>query len=271
MKTPVMMVHGMCCTGNVWSHFRSYFEQRGARVFTPTLRPEARVSIHAKPHHGLRQLGLGDYVRDLEQEALRIAELTGQRPVVVGHSMGGLLAQVLAERGAVEAAVFISPSAPAGVRDAMTSMFWSSVSISNRLGIAPWAIRSQRQVADLAVFNLLPKAQREVAFNAFVYESGRAFNELGKWAVDERRVRVPVLTIAATKDRLVPAKLVRMTGKKYAAVGGEFREYAAHAHWLYAEPGWQKPAADIYAWLERTLTRPRKLRVRVPSARPHGF
>jgi alpha-beta hydrolase superfamily lysophospholipase len=260
-----MMVHGMCCTGDVWSNFRSFFEARGARVFTPTLRPDARVTIMGKPKAELRALGFADYVRQLEGEAAAIADETGTRPVVIGHSMGGLLAQVLAERGCVDAAVFISPSAPADVRDPVTKLFWSAISLSNTLGIAPWAIRSNRRMVDRTVFNAVPEAERQAAYEAFVYESGRAFNDLGNWPVDERRIRVPVLTVAARLDRLVPAKLVRLTGKKYAAIGGDFREYAEHGHWLYAEPGWERPAADIFSWLEAALERGRPVAAASPA------
>lgn len=250
-----MMVHGMCCTGDVWSRFRGFFEARGARVYTPTLRPDARVSILGKPQRGLRALGFGDYVAQLEREARQIEEETGKRPVVIGHSMGGLLAQVLAERGCVDAAVFISPSAPAGVRDTTARVFWSFIKLTNRLGVAPWAIRSSRRIVEATVFNVVPHAERDAAYNAFVYESGRAFHDLANWPVDERRIRVPVLTVAATKDKLVPAKLVRLTGKKYAPIGGDFVEYENHGHWLYAEPGWERPAGEIYNWLDNALNR----------------
>jgi hypothetical protein len=46
-----------------------------------------------------------------------------------------------------------------------------------------------------------------------------------------------------------------LTGRKYAAVGGEFREYPNHGHWLYAEPGWEKVANDIYEWLSAATER----------------
>jgi pimeloyl-ACP methyl ester carboxylesterase len=248
-----MMVHGMCCTGDVWANFRAFFEARGARVFTPTLRPDLRQTIRQAPNRGLGELGFTDYVRQLEDEVRHITQETGRRPVVIGHSMGGLLAQVLAERAAVDAAVFISPSAPAGVRDLTANLFWSGVALSHRLGLAPWAIKSSRALVDRTVFNCIPAAERTAAYDAFVYESGRAFKDLGHWPVDEKRVRVPVLTIAASRDRLVPAKLVRLTAKKYAAAGGDFIEYREHGHWLYAEPGWQKPAADIHAWFDKVL------------------
>jgi pimeloyl-ACP methyl ester carboxylesterase len=252
-----MMMHGMCCTGDVWSRFRDFFEARGARVFTPTLRPDARTTILAKPNHALKAVGFAEYLRHLEEEIERISDATGQRPAVIGHSMGGLLAQVLAERNLVEAAVFISPSTPAGLHDTATRLFFSYIALKHRLGTAPWAIKSSRRLLDYTVFNRVPFAERQAAYDAFVYESGRAFNDLGNWQVDETRVRVPVLTVAASQDRLVPAKLVRRTGKKYATVGGDFVEYREHGHWLYAEPGWEKPATEIYDWLHKALERSR--------------
>jgi alpha-beta hydrolase superfamily lysophospholipase len=73
---------------------------------------------------------------------------------------------------------------------------------------------------------------------------------MARWPIDESKIRVPVLTVAASRDKLLPPHLARLVAKKYAAIGGEFREYAEHGHWLYTEPGWEKPAADIYAWLK---------------------
>ena len=63
LRAPVLMLHGMCCTGDVWKHFRGFFETRGARVYTPTLRPDQRT--RARPPRELRQLGFEDYVGDV--------------------------------------------------------------------------------------------------------------------------------------------------------------------------------------------------------------
>jgi alpha-beta hydrolase superfamily lysophospholipase len=249
MKTPVMMVHGMCCTGEVWSSFRTFFEERGTRVYTPTLRADARTSIRDKPSVALRALRFGDYVSDHVREAKRIEVETGRKPAVIGHSMGGLLAQAMAQRDCVSAAVWISPAPSAGTHDLQSGLFWFAVRAAHALRVAPLAIKPARKAIFTQVFNALPEADREAAYNAMVYESGPAFAAMGSWPIDASQVRVPVLTVAATRDKLVPAKLVRLAARKYAAVGGEFREYADHGHWLYAEPGWEQPATDIYAWL----------------------
>jgi pimeloyl-ACP methyl ester carboxylesterase len=249
MRTPVLMIHGMSCTGAVWDGFKRFFEQRGTRVYAPTLRPDLRGSLLAKPHHGLRELTFEHYVEDMEREARSIEAATGRKPAVIGHSMGGLLAQVLAERGRVSAAVLLTPAAPAGVADLRTRLFWGAIGLAYRLRLAPWAIKPARRRVERSVFNRLPASEREAAHAGMVYESGRALMALADWPIDESKIRVPVLTIAALGDRLIPARLVRLTASKYAAAGGEFRQYAEHGHWLYSEPGWEKAAGEIYEWL----------------------
>jgi alpha-beta hydrolase superfamily lysophospholipase len=249
MDTPVMMVHGMCCTGDVWQRFREFFEARGTRVYTPTLRPLARCTVSERPSRALSEIGFTEYIADLEDEIARIERETGKTPVVIGHSMGGLLAQMLAERNSVRAAVFISPSAPLGVGTLQWKLSWALIMAAAKFNLVPYAISPDRRAAERAALHLLSPEDRQAAHAAMVHESGRAFTDIGRCRIDETKIRIPVLTVAASRDRLVPAVLVRLTGKKYATIGGEFREYGAHAHWLYAEPGWEKPAEEIYEWL----------------------
>lgn len=251
MKTPVLMVHGMCCTGEVWSRFRSFFEARGTPVYTPTLRPSLRVRLSERPPRELRDLRLSDYVDELELEVHRIVAETGMKPAVMGHSMGGLLCQALAARSLAAAAVFISPAAPAGIRTLRSAAFWAAFAIARRRGWTAGVIRPHPQTLAMIVLNALPIAERAAVHGAMVYESGGAFADFANFPVDESLVRVPVLTIAAGRDRLISTALARLTARKYAPGGGEFREYPNHGHWLYSEPGWEVPANDIYNWLAK--------------------
>ncbi len=265
------MIHGMCCTGEVWTQFRSFFEARGVKVYTPTLRPDLRVSVRARPPRALRDLSLADYVTDLEHEIDQIERETGMTPAVIGHSMGGLLGQALAARGRVSAGVFISPAAPAGIRTFQSNIFWTGYALAHRMGWTPRVIRPARRTIDRAVCNVLPELERAAVLEAMVHESGRVFSEFGGFPIDHTTVRVPVLVIAAGRDRLVPAALVRLTGARYAAVGGEFREYRNHGHWLYSEPGWETPAHDIYEWLSAATARTgRAARVATADAQSVG-
>ncbi|HEY2733283.1 MAG TPA: alpha/beta hydrolase, partial [Polyangiales bacterium] len=168
MKTPVMMVHGVSCTGEVWTHFRSFFEARGVRVYTPTLFPELRVNIRQQPSAALGRLRFTDYVEELEREIQRIELQTGMTPAVIGHSMGGLLAQALAEHNKVAASVFVSPSPPAGVRTPTMRMFWGAWGAAHRFGFAPKILRPNRRTTDRFVFNVMPLEERAGARSSMV-------------------------------------------------------------------------------------------------------
>jgi len=248
MARSILLIHGMCCTGDVWRNFRAFYEARGVRVFTPTLRPLDR--LRRKPPPALRALRFVHYVADLEQEIERIEAQTGERVSVIGHSMGGLLAQVLAERNRVNAAVLISPTAPAGVRTVAMHVFWNAFAVVHRLRLVPHAMYPHRVLADWLVFNQVPHVERDDHHAGLVHEAAQVFADFRLHHVDETRIKVPLLTIAARRDRLVPPALVRLTAKKYEAIGGAFKEYPDHGHWLYAEPGWQRPAAEILEWIE---------------------
>jgi alpha-beta hydrolase superfamily lysophospholipase len=248
MTRSFLLIHGMCCTGEVWNNFKRFYEARGVRVFTPTLRPELRV--RRRPPAALAQLRFADYVADLERELDRIEQQTQSQVTVIGHSMGGLLAQALAERNRPNAAVFISPTSPVGVRSRALRRFWKGFDYVHRAGLVPGALYPYRAITEWIALNAVPPAERRAAHASMVCESRAVFADFRKLHIDETKIRIPVLTIAATRDRLVPAFEVRRTAKKYAAVGGHFKEYDAHGHWLYAEPGWERPAADILEWVE---------------------
>lgn len=248
MPRSFLLIHGMCCTGEVWCNFKSFYEARGIAVFTPTLRPHDRV--RRRPPASLRALRFRDYLEDLDQEIHRIEQQTGERVTVIGHSMGGLLAQALAERNRANAAVLISPTAPLDVRTPQMLAFWAGFKLAHLVGLAPRTIFPSRRAVDWFVFNQVPAAERAAHYAAMVAESGEAFADFRVHPIDEHKIAIPMLTIAARRDRLVPAALVRLTARKYEKIGGAFKEYSNHGHWLYAEPGWEVVAADILAWVE---------------------
>jgi pimeloyl-ACP methyl ester carboxylesterase len=248
MSRSFLLIHGMCCTGDVWRNFKSFYEARGVRVFAPTLRPLDRV--RSTPPQSLRALRFAHYVADLEQEIDRIEAETGNRVTLIGHSMGGLLAQALAERNRANAVVLISPTAPAGVSNRTMRGLWAAFALVHQLKLVPSAMFPYRAVADLLVFNQVPSAARDGEHVGLVHEATTVFADFRLHRVDETKIKIPVLTVAARRDRIVPAALVRLTAKKYQAQGGAFKEYANHGHWLYAEPGWETPAAEILEWIE---------------------
>jgi len=233
--------------------YLSAFEAAGYRCTAPTLRYHD-VEPGAEPDARLGTTSLLDYAADLEGEI----RLLGAKPILVGHSMGGLLAQILASRGLARAVVLLAPASPAGVfaiRPSVLRSFWS---VQTTWGFWRKPMRQTFAEAAYSMLHRLPAAEQRRVYDAFVYESGRAACEIGYWLldparasrVDAARLTCPVLILSGAEDRITPAPVVRRVARKYARVA-TYRELPGHAHWLVGEPGWEEVAGVALDWLRR--------------------
>jgi pimeloyl-ACP methyl ester carboxylesterase len=255
MSKTLFMIHGMWGSGAYWAKYRRFLEAEGYRCIAATL-PYHDGEPNAVPDPRLGNASLLDYASALEREI----EGLGERPIILGHSMGGLLAQMLAARGFARAAVLLTPASPAGIlalRPSVVRSFWS---VQTRWRF--WQ-RPMRQTFNEAVYSMLhrvPQHERRGIYDRFVHESGRAACEIGYWfldprraaSVDESKVTCPVLVVGAAEDRIVPAAVVRRVAHKYRAVA-TYREFERHAHWVVGEPGWQEIAEYVARWLRQAV------------------
>lgn len=231
---PLLFVHGLFAAGWMFERWMTYFAERGRAVYALDLRGHGASA----PVADLGRVSLGDYVDD----ALRAARALGN-VVIVGHSMGGLIAQKLAERGAVTAAVLVSPAPPRGIplislRLVMRQAKYLPALLRSR------AIRVQRGDAEALIMNRIPPDERPAVFARFQPDSGRAGREimLGAVAVDRRQVRCPVFVFGGDDDRFIPLRVARRVAAKY---GAPLRVLPSRAHLVMQEPGWREAAGEI--------------------------
>ncbi|RKY36811.1 MAG: alpha/beta hydrolase [Candidatus Omnitrophota bacterium] len=235
-----------------WESYKSLFEKEGYRCVTSMLRFHDMASNDV-PDPQLGTTSLLDYAKDLENEIKQL----GVKPIVIGHSMGALLAQILGSRGIAKALILLVPAAPAGIMALRPSVIRSFLSVQTKWGFWKKPMRQSFKEASYSIFNLLPSDKQKEIYDKFVYESGLAASEIGYWfldskrasRVDESKVKCPVLVIAGAKDKIAPASVVRKVAQKYKAVS-TYKEFANHAHWIVAEPGWQEIVEYVLGWLE---------------------
>tara|TARA_R110000796_G_scaffold227062_4_gene343606 strand:+ start:8485 stop:9255 length:771 start_codon:yes stop_codon:yes gene_type:complete len=252
MTKSLLMIHGVGCGGEVWHRMQPGFEAAGWTCSTPTLFPDQRV--RENPAATLSDLGLDDYVKSMADTARLMVDETGAKPAVIGHSMGGLIAQCLVEQGLVSQAVFLTPAQPKDCSAVTLSVAYTFLNIligRNRSK----AYKVWESGFRYGVLNKVPRRRHAEIYADARYDSGKVYGDITDGIeIDETLFTVPTLTIAATADRATPAKAVRKVGEKYAKspVAGDFLEYKNNAHWIVDEPGTDKVVADIVAWLEKT-------------------
>ena len=247
----LLMIHGIGCDGSAWDAMKPGFEAAGWTCEAMTLFPDRRV--RENPPANLAELGFADYVEAAANEARRLAARDGAKPAVIGHSMGGLIAQVLAERGEVSKAVFLTPAQPKGCAVIGLSVAWTFLNVIAKQDRTQ-AYKVWKTGFSWGVLNRVPKARHDEIYAGALYDSGKVYGDMTDGiSVDASRVMIPTLTIAAGQDRATLPQGVRKVGEKYAAspVKGDFIEYPGHAHWIVDEPGTDKVVADIAGWLRR--------------------
>jgi pimeloyl-ACP methyl ester carboxylesterase len=253
MAATIVMIHGMWAGGWYWENYKRFFESKGYQCITPTLRFHD-MDPKELPNPQLGTTSLLEYLEDLEKEINQLDAL----PIIMGHSMGGLLAQMLGSRGLAKALVLLTPASLSGIialRPSVIRGFWS---VLTKWGFWRKPMRPTFNEAVYSMLQLLPVKEQKKIFSQFVYESGRAGFEIGFWflhrkgtaRVEEAKVTCPVLVVAGGQDRLTPASVVRKVAAKYRAVS-TYKEFTNHAHWVVGEPRWQEVAEYVSDWLDR--------------------
>ena len=259
MGKSILMIHGVGCGGDVWSRMRTDFEAAGWRCESPTLYQHLRT-VNAPPE-GLSELCLSDYVRASADYAKQLEQEEGEPPVVIGHSMGGLIAQNLATSNLVSAAIFLTPAGPHDCASASLAQVFTfaNVIFTSEKKRRSSAFKVWKAGFMWGVLNCVPRQKRLEIFAQARFDSGQVYQDLtdlenaagGVGMINESQINIPTLTISAGKDRATPARMVRKIADKYAraAMPGDFKEYPNNAHWILDEPGVETVSHDILQWL----------------------
>ncbi|MDB5471246.1 MAG: alpha/beta hydrolase fold protein [Caulobacter sp.] len=242
------MVHGAFCGGWIWDDFRGAFEAAGHTVLTPDL-----------PGHTAGTDPAGKSMSDYADHIAAVCASCETPPVLIGHSMGGLVAQLVAAKARLSALVLLAPSAPWGVYGSTMEEGASAVSL---YALGPFwlqAIAPDKTLAHSYSLDRMDKPARDAAFARMVPESGRALWETLNWWLDpfmttqvSAKPGLPVLAMAGGKDVIHPAVTVRQTAQR---MGGEAVVFEDMSHWLPGEPGWEAVAARCLNWLDGKLAR----------------
>jgi len=250
-----MMIHGMMGGGWYWENYKAYFEGKGYRCITPTLRLHD-MDPKGTPDPTLGTTSLLDYAKDLIQDI----EKLGEKPVIMGHSMGGLLAQMVGSRVSAEALVLLTPASPAGINILKPSVMRTFLSTQLKWGFWRKPMRLTFWESTYSMLQLFtPEEQREI-YDKFVYESGQVAFEMGFWfldrrkasQVDESKITCPVLVVAGALDKITPHSVVQKVAKKYRHVS-TFRLFNNHSHWVVSELGWEEVVDYVSNWLDQVL------------------
>lgn len=241
----LVLIHGAWVTPESWSTFRQPFDEAGYKVHAPAW-PQIFDGAVA-----IGRLTLGKIVDHLESE---IRKLKG-RPVLVGHSFGGLVTQLLLDRGVGRIGVALNPAPIAGVVPG-TDAFSAIAPIVARVGGWKRPYAFSREIFGRRFANAAPSSLVDDAFARYVIPApGAIFHQaalrLGT-RIDPRRRDQPLLVTGSTADRLISARMSRATARlqRRSRAQTDYVEFDSQSHFLIAEPGWERVAGTVLGWIE---------------------
>lgn len=260
-KPPIVLIHGLWMTPASWHTWADRFRAAGHEVIVPGwpgIDDRSAAEIRRDPS-ALKGLGIKQIVDHYD----RIVRALPEKPIIIGHSFGGLFAQMLADRGLGRAIVGVAPGQPAGVTTLPFSALRTGFPVlGNPFGKNAATPISKAQF-HYAFGNDLTRAESDVLWEEFAINSANraffdgvasVFNEKGGAShVDFAKAdRAPVLLILGEKDHAIPPAIGREVLKKYTSTGSpsivEYKEFPGRTHRIVSQDGWEEVADFALEW-----------------------
>lgn len=247
---PILFIHGAWHGAWCWQpYFMPYFASQGYDCFALSLRGHAG----SEGREALFKTSLADYVDDVARVADDITAQTGQRPILIGHSMGGLITMKALERMTAPAAVLLAPIPVRGFIPAMLRQLLRKPARSFRVltQLSPYMlVNTPESTRDMFFSPDIPRTDLLRYFERIQPESFRVLLDVTLLDLPRPdRVRVPVQVLGAGNDSIFTPYEIKATATAYRAAPVMFENMA---HDMMLEPEWQRVADAILSWLVAT-------------------
>jgi len=254
----VVLIHGLWMSPLSWEQWIERFAQRGCRVLAPAWpgMEDRDVADLRRDTSAFARVGVTEIADHYE----RIVRGLDRPPIIMGHSFGGLIAQVLLDRGLGAAGVAIHPAPIKGILGLPPSALRvASVALRNPAN-RHRAVALTADQFHYAFTNTLDRHESALIYERYavpgpgrpLFQAGVAnFTKHAPTQVDVRNdTRAPLLLLAGGKDHTVPASTTRANHKLYrhSRAVTELKEYPERSHFTVGQEGWEEVADHALAW-----------------------
>jgi non-heme chloroperoxidase len=262
-QTPVVFVHGLWLLPSSWDRWADLFEHAGYAPLTPGWPDDPDTVAEAREHP---EVFAGKSVGEVADHFEEVIRGLSKKPVVIGHSFGGLLTEILAGRGLASASVVISPAPFRGVLPLPISALRAASPVLRNPANKHRAIPLTYEQFRYAFANAVDEDQAKRLYEEFcVPTSGEpifqaAAANLNPWTeakVDSKNPdRGPMLIIAGGKDHTVPVSISKSSFKHEEHNEGvtEMIEMEDRGHGMVIDDNWQEVAETALKFAERFVS-----------------
>jgi pimeloyl-ACP methyl ester carboxylesterase len=276
---PVVFVHGLWLLAVSWDRWRKLFEDAGFATLAPGWPddPETVAEARDKP-----DVFAGKTVKQVADHHAAVCEQLKVKPAIVGHSFGGLIAQILAGRGLAAASVAIDPAPFQGVLALPLSALKSASPVLSRPSNFKRAVPLTYEQFRYAFANVVGEAEARELYESFLVPTSgvpifqAAFANLNPWTevkVDTANAkRGPLLVISGENDHTVPRAIAHSSylRQKKNPAPTEFLEIPNRGHSLTIDSGWQEVAETALSFIKRHVEPETRPSPRIPGFEPRA-
>lgn len=253
MTKTVLFVHGMFMNSLCWDKWIPYLESKGFKCIAPSWKLHDGEPAQLRAQHPNATLGKLT-LDDVLEQFTDIARGLNEKPILIGHSMGGLVAQILLNREVGAAGIALDPAPPQGVFTVSWSFLKTNFPIINPLASVDEPMLMTLEQFQYAFVNTLSYAEQKAAYEKYCLPESRRLGRGSLSAaghVDYVKTRAPLIITGGGSDHIIPARLSRANFAKYKnAANVSFKEFAGRDHFLIGSPGWQEVADYAVEWLQ---------------------
>jgi alpha-beta hydrolase superfamily lysophospholipase len=258
---PIVLIHGLWLTARSWEGWKERFESRGYEVIAPAWpRMEGEVEEIRRDPSPLNDLG----VTEIVDHYAGIVSALDRPPIIMGHSFGGLITELLLDRGLGACGVAISPAQVKGVLRLPPAQLRSTFPVlSNPANRHRTVELTPKQFHYNFTNTMMSDDEAKAAYDRYeVPGPGRVlfqaafanFNPKAPSKVDfHKDDRPPLLVIGNTEDHTVPASVSREAAQRLAKSKAvvDYKEYEGRPHFTAGAPGWEEVADYALDWATR--------------------
>jgi pimeloyl-ACP methyl ester carboxylesterase len=257
---PVVFVHGLWLLPSSWDRWAEVFEEAGYCALTPGWPDDPETVAEAKEHP---EVFAGKTVGQVADHFEELVRKLDRKPVIVGHSFGGLLTQILAGRGCSAASVAIDPAPFRGVLPLPISALKSASPVLANPANVHRAVPLTYEQFRFGFANAVGEDEAQQLYDRFAVPAAgaplfqAATANLNPWT--EAKVnskspdRGPLLIVSGEKDNTVPWAIANASYKKQKRNPGvtEIVEIPGRGHALTIDSGWREVCDTALAFVKR--------------------
>jgi pimeloyl-ACP methyl ester carboxylesterase len=256
----ILFITGAFVGNNCWDEWRTYFEEKGFNTSAPPwpYKDATVAELRSRhPHHDkeLARLTIDELLMHYEN----IIKSLPEKPILIGHSYGGLMTQIFINRGMAAAGIAIHPVPPLGVfpyEFTFLKAGWKSLGVFTDLDETYMMSFEDWQYAFV---NGMPLPEQQTAYDTFTIPESKTVSRgalSGAAKVDFKKPHAPLLITAGDTDHIIPAHLNHRNFNAYETEGSvtDYKVFSGRNHFVLGQPTWKEDASFIFDWITDRVT-----------------